>query len=208
MKNFCRAKNLIGTITLGFLFPQQALSNSYRASAGYTFSTFSKTSDDGPASGSAPMGVELTAGYFFATRFSADGIFELNLETSKLSPVFTGGGVVVSYYVTGGEHKEIRTESFTAIAKPKVNIALFAGGAGKSFNFSAFDNTVGKVKKRAANNTLNGSVIGTLFGASGSMAINDQIRVNMITKFFKGLTDEKTPAITGIGFGFGTEILL
>jgi len=208
MKNFRRSLTLLFLSSLNMLMSRSSLAASFRNNVGYSFATFTKVSNDGTVSGAAPLGVDFSAGYFLADQISADGTFELNLETSQNSAVFAGGGIQLSYYLSGGQPKQIFEETFSAIANPKIITTVFTGAVVKSYNFSAFDKASGRVKKRAANNTLRGSVMGPVFGASGSLNVSERVRMHLTGKIFKGLTDEITPAITNIGFSFGLELLL
>lgn len=184
------------------------LASPFKLGLGVSFLQFTKTSDDGTVAGSVPVGVAGSAGYFFANRWAGNGVFEMNLEMTKQTAVFIGGQGVVEYYLAGGMPKSVVGEAFSVESFPKFNAIVFAGAGGHSYNFNAFESSTVAVKKRKANNTARGSVMGPVFGAALGFGIARGVMFNVSGKMFKGLTDEITPAITNIGFGAGVEVLL
>ncbi|MEY4063989.1 MAG: hypothetical protein RIR26_197, partial [Pseudomonadota bacterium] len=184
---------------------RQVFAAGLKVGTNFSFLQFTKKSDDGVVSGSAPLGFSATGTYFFADRFSAEVSGDINMELTKTTAVFLGGDASVGYYLAGGALKRIEGETFTAHSAPKFNAMVFAGAGGSAFNFNAFNTSRDKVTKRAQNNVLRGSVLGVVVGAGVSIGITRELLFRVQSKVFNGLRDEVTPSITTIGFGGGLE---
>jgi hypothetical protein len=214
MKRCVAAKGMMSTLRslaafiLLSLNGTPALASALKMGTGATFLNFTKKSDDGVVTGSAPLGFSASGAYFFSDRFSAEASGDINMELAKTTAVFLGGDVSVGYYLAGGALRRIEGETFSANSVPKFNAMVFLGAGGSTFNFNAFNASQGKVSKRAQNNTLRGSVLGVVLGGGVSFGITRELLFRVQTKVFNGLRDEVTPSITTMSFGGGLEVLL
>lgn len=208
MRKNLALKSLVLTLLLFASFVEVAMAAGLNFSFALPYSMFTKTSDDGTVSGSTPLGIEANAKYFLANRWSLNGTIEVNLESSKMTPVFLGGDGTLAYYISGGSTHSISLESFSAHSAPRFISAIFVGGGGRAFNFNAFDASTGKVVKRALNNQSRGSFIGPTAGIFLSFRMAGNVYAVSQFKIVKGLSDEVTPAIMITGGSLGLEVAL
>lgn len=191
-----------------FIICNPARASGLKMGTGVSYLNFTKKSDDGVVSGSAPLGFSASGAYFFFDRFSAEVSGEINMELAKTTAVFLGGDASVGYYLAGGALRRIDGETFSANSVPKFNAMVFLGAGGSTFNFNAFNASQGKVTKFAKNNTFRGSVLGVVLGGGISIGITRELLFRVQSKVFNGLRDEVTPSITTMSFGGGLEVLL